>query len=165
MSDSKQFSMQTRAALVARVLLASLVAASLLTTLASLSTVSSAETGVMACCVGKTGHEGGSCSSGILTSSAETQHETSDETEESNALVLVVADGGIHAQSDEELVAPGTPQIQYPQVADITRPCTGECATCSTSFNRQPRPREQSTLAVKARLHLQTSSQRKSATS
>lgn len=163
MSDPKQYRMQTRAAIGARLFLAAVVASSFLISFAPLGTASSEEIGLMDCCVGKAGHEGGSCSSGILTSSAETQHETSNETEGSNDSILVVADGGIHAQSDEESVAPETPPAEHPQVAAITRTCAGECATCSTSFNRQPRPREQSTLATKAGGHLQISSRLRAA--
>ena len=161
MSDPKQVWMQTRAALVARVFLASIVAASFLITVAPLGAASSDETGLMACCVGKAGHEGGSCSSGLLASSTEPQPEESDDTEDSSASILVEAGGGIHAQSSEESVAPetpDTPDAQHARVAAISRNCSGECGTCSTSFNRQPRPREHSTLATKARPHLQTSS-------
>ena len=79
MSDPKQVWMQTRAALVARVFLASIVAASFLITVAPLGAASSDESGLMDCCVGKAGHEGGSCSSGLLASSTEPQPEESDD--------------------------------------------------------------------------------------
>jgi hypothetical protein len=158
-SDPKQFWMQTRVALVARVFLASIVAASFLTTLAPLGAASSDEIGLMDCCVGKAGHEGGSCSSGLLASSTEPAPEESDDTEDSSAAILVEAGGGIHAQSSEESVASETPHTQHARVAAISRNCTGECGACSTSFNRQPRPREHSTQATKARPHLQTSPQ------
>jgi hypothetical protein len=159
MSDPKQFWIQTRAALVARVLLASIVAASFLITLAPLGSASSDETGLMACCAGKAGHEGGSCSSGLLASSTEPQSEESDDAEETSASILVEAGGGIHAQSDEESVARETPETEHSSVAAISRNCAGECGACSTNFNRQPRPREQSALATKARPNLQASSQ------
>lgn len=158
MSDPKQVWMQTRAALVARVFLASIVAASFLITVAPLGAASSDESGLMDCCVGKAGHEGGSCSSGLLASSTEPQPEESDDAEDSSASILVEAGGAIHAQSSEESVAPETPETQHSRVAAISRNCTGECGACSTSFHRQPRPREHSTLATKARPHLQTSS-------
>ena len=159
MSDPKHVWMQTRAALVARVFLASIVAASFLITLAPLGAASSDASGLMDCCVGKAGHEGGSCSSGLLASSTEPQPEESDDAEHSSASILVEAGGGIHAQSDEESVAPEVPHTQHARVAAIRRNCTGECGACSTNFNRQPRPREQSALATKARPNLQASSQ------
>ena len=85
MSDPKQFWMQTRAALVARVLLAAIVAASFLITLAPLGAASSEAMGLMDCCVGKAGHEEGSCSSGVLASSTEPQPEVFDDADESGA--------------------------------------------------------------------------------
>jgi hypothetical protein len=156
--DPRHFWIRARTLLVARVLVAAIVAASFLITVAPLGAASSAETGTMACCVGKAGHEGGSCSSGLLASSIEPQPEASDDAKETSAPILVVAGGGIHAQSSEESVASETPDTQHARVATISRNCTGECGTCSTSFTRQPRPREQSTLATRARPHLQTSS-------
>jgi hypothetical protein len=158
MSDPKQFWIQTRAALVARVFLASIVAASFLITLAPLGAASSDDSGLMACCVGKAGHEGGSCSSGLLAPSTEPQPEASDDAEEANDPILVEAGGGIHAQSAEESAAPEVPETEHARVAAISRNCSGECGACSTSFNRQPRPREHSTLATKARPRLQISS-------
>src|SRR5688572_4260575 len=121
MSDPKQFWMQTRAALVARVFLASIVAASFLITVAPLGAASSAEIGLMDCCVGKAGHEGGSCSSGLLASSTEPQPEESNDTEDSSSSILVEAGGGIHAQSDEESIAHETPEAEHPSVAAISR--------------------------------------------
>ncbi len=143
---------------MARFLVASIVAVSFLITAAPLGTASSDETGVMACCVGKAGHEGGSCSSGLLASATEPQLEEANDAEEPNASILVEAGGGIHAQSSEESVTPEIPETEHARVAAASRNCAGECGACSTSFKRQPRPREHSALATKARLHLQTSS-------
>jgi hypothetical protein len=143
---------------VARLLVASIVTVSFLITVAPLGTTPSAAAGTMECCVGKAGHEGGACSSGLLTSSTTPQSEASGDAGETSGSILDSADGGIHAQSAEESGAPETTEAEHAKVAAISRNCAGECGTCSTSFNRQPRPREQSNLANKPKLQLPTSS-------
>ena len=157
-SDQKQSWMKISLRGVARWLVASIVTVSLLIIVAPLGTASSPAAGTMECCVGKAGHEGGACSSGLLTSSATPQSEASGDDDETSGSILDSVDGGIHAQSDEESGALETTEAEHARVAAISRSCTGECGTCSTSFNRQPRPREQSALARKPKLQLPTSS-------
>ena len=62
-SGPKQHPIQSLAVSVARALLATIVALSFFTTVVSVGTASSAGSDTMACCIGKPGHESGSCSS------------------------------------------------------------------------------------------------------
>ena len=154
--------MTVRLLAVARQLVALVLTASCLITFAPFLTTSSNASGTMACCAGKAGHEGGSCPSGLLGSSNHKEHQASGHSEEPTDSVFEVS-AGIHAQPSEPS-SPGQEHERAGQddgsvrIASIARDCAGECGACSTSFNRQPRPREQSTLATKARPHLQTSS-------
>jgi len=157
-SDRKQSWMKICLRGVARLLVASIVTVSFLITVAPLGTTTSAAAGTMECCAGKAGHEGGACSSGLLTSSTTPEPEASGDAGETNGSILHSADGGIHAQSAEESGVPETAEAEPARFAAISRNCTGECGTCSTSFTRQPRPREQSNLANKPKVQLPTSS-------
>lgn len=74
-SDLRQGWRQTRTALVADLLVASIVTASFLITVAPLGTASAA-TGTMDCCVGKPGHVPGSCATGLLASSKKSHFES-----------------------------------------------------------------------------------------
>jgi hypothetical protein len=59
---------QSQAILVARAVLAATLALSFFTVLAPLGSASAGSSGLMACCIGKPGHESGSCSTGLLDS-------------------------------------------------------------------------------------------------
>lgn len=72
-SDQKQSWMTVRLLAVARLLVASIVTVSFLITVAPLGTSSSAGAGTMDCCVGKPGHEAGSCATGLLESAKTAQ--------------------------------------------------------------------------------------------
>lgn len=72
-SGPKQHPIRSPLVPIARALLATIVALSFFTTVASLGTASSAGTSTMACCIGKPGHESGSCSSGLLETASKPQ--------------------------------------------------------------------------------------------
>ena len=157
MKSEKQFWVKVRLLAVARCFVASIVTLSfLIITVAPLGTTPSFAAGTMECCAGKAGHEGGACRSGLLTSSTTPEPEPSGDDDETSGSILDSVDGGIHAQSAEESGAPETTEAEHAKVAAMSRNCTGECGTCSTNFNRQPRPREQSNLANKPKLQLPT---------
>jgi hypothetical protein len=65
-SGPKQHLIRSLAVSVCRALLATLVAVSFFATTVSVGAASSGAAGMMACCIGKTGHDSGSCSSGLL---------------------------------------------------------------------------------------------------
>ena len=65
-SGPKQQPTHSPAVSVARAFLATIVALSFFTTVVSVGTASSAGLDTMACCIGKPGHESGTCSSGLL---------------------------------------------------------------------------------------------------
>ena len=160
-SDQKQSWMTIMLLAVAQRLVALVLTASCLITIAPFTTAFSTATGTMACCTGKTDHDGGSCPSGLFGSSNK-HHEASSHSEGPTDSVFEVS-AGIHAQpSEPSSQAQAHDHVRQDAgrvtVASIARDCAGECGACSTSFNRQPRPREQSTLATKARPRLQTSS-------
>lgn len=161
-SDRKHFWMKVRLLAVARLLVASIVTASFLITVAPLGTASSAPDGMKDCCIGKPGHEAGACSSGLLASSGDPHHSVADDSEVASetSSALMAVSGGIHSQSSEASEPPQAESSRRNSINAVSRECRGECGTCSTSFSRQPRPREQSTLAYKARPHLLNSSLR-----
>ncbi len=68
--------MRVRLLAVARLLVASIVTASFLITVAPLGRGSSAATGTMDCCVGKPGYVPGSCATGLIASSKKSQVES-----------------------------------------------------------------------------------------
>lgn len=65
-SGPKQHPIYSLVVPIARTLLATIVALSFFTTVASLGTASFAGPATIACCIGKPGHESGSCNSGLL---------------------------------------------------------------------------------------------------
>ncbi len=104
--------MKVRPLAVARLLVASIVTASFLITVAPLGTASSAATGTMDCCIGKPGHETGSCATGLPASSEKSHFESpasfdNDPAAPSAFSLAVVAEAGAgeHCHSP----AAGTP--------------------------------------------------------
>lgn len=77
---SKQQRERRLVILISRVLIATCVVLSFLATVVSADFSSSRQT-MMDCCVGKPGHEAGSCSSGLFASTVEQQHEAAADTE------------------------------------------------------------------------------------
>lgn len=179
-SGPKQHPIQFLAVPVARTVLAGIVTLSFLATVVSLSTTSSAAPGAMACCIGKPGHESGSCSTGLLDTTREPQPESEilcgQQPAQPIALSIKVidfeaeAEGGHcnpHTQSTGEVPSDSTKQSEpeatsakskksgLPGIQTLSSPCPAKCGTCSVSFTRRPRPREQSTLssAARPRLH------------
>ena len=72
-SYPRLFWISRRATPIARLLVAALVALSFLVTVVPLGASSSAAAGTMDCCVGKPGHEAGSCATGLLESAKTSQ--------------------------------------------------------------------------------------------
>lgn len=111
-SDPKQFRTRLRAMLAARVFVAAIVALSFLITVAPLGTASSDAAGMMDCCVGKPGHESGSCATGLLESANTAQpaspgsHDR-DPASPSDLSLTVVAGAG--AEEHCHAPAAGTP--------------------------------------------------------
>jgi hypothetical protein len=179
-SGPKQRPIRSLAVPVARALLATIVALSFFTTVVSLSAASSAGAGTMACCIGKPGHEAGSCNSGLLEPARKPQHEpevlcgpeTAPATARSSKAIDVEAEaeeGGhcnLHSpsardvtsnaamQSGPEATSAKSEKPGFPRIHTLSSPCSAECGTCSVSYTRRPRPREQTTLSSVARPHL-----------
>ena len=178
-----QHPIQSLAVTVSRALLAIVVALSFFTTVVSVGTASSAGAATMACCIGKPGHESGSCSTGLLEPVRKPQLDPEvlcgqDPAPPPTARSLKgtdveaeAVDGGhcsLHApsagdvpsdsakRSEPEATLAKSEKSNLPDIHILSSPCPGECGTCSVSYTRRPRPREQSTLSSPARprLHL-----------
>jgi hypothetical protein len=174
-SGPKQHPIQSLVVHGARALLASIVTLSFFATMAPLG---NAKAGVMACCVGKTGHESGSCSSGLLQAANKIQTKPKVFTGQESAprgshssKTIEAKDGGHcshHSppagetpsdstkQSEPEPTSTKSDHPSSTRIHTLSSPCSAECAVCSMSFTRRPRPREQATLSFVARprLHL-----------
>lgn len=173
-SGPRQHPIQSLAVPVARAILASILALSFFTTIAPLG---SASAGLMACCIGKPGHESGSCSSGLLQPARKAQPEPEllcgqepAPTTARSIKTIEAEDGAhcsLHARSAGDVPADSTKQTEpeatsvksetpgFPRIHTVSSSCSAECAT-SMSYTRRPRQREQSTLSSPARprLHL-----------
>jgi len=124
-SDPRQYWIRPRATPIARLLVAAIVALSFLVTVLPLGTTS-AETGTMDCCVGKPGHESGSCATGLLSSAKNSQsaspvshdHDSASPSEFSLAVVAGAGAGehcGLQAPSAAALTA-ATKGLDAPEV-------------------------------------------------
>lgn len=179
-SGPKEHPIQFLAVPVARAVLAAIVALSFFTTVVSLPNASSAAPGAMACCIGKPGHESGSCSIGLLKTAQKPEpereilcgQELAPPTEPSIKSIDVEAEAGgghcnLHTQSIGDVTSDSTKQSApeatsarsnksgLPGIHTLSSPCPAECGTCPVSYTRRPRPHEQSTLssAARPRLH------------
>jgi hypothetical protein len=150
-SDLKQGWTQTRTALVARLLVASIVTASFLITVAPLGTASSAATGTMDCCVGKPGHVPGSCSTGLLASSKKSHFESptsfdNDPASPSASSLAIVAEAG--AGEHCHTPAAGTPTSTNTVIAAAdARSTTTELESGSLTVEATAAPTAESGLA------------------
>lgn len=171
-SGPKQHPIQSLAVTVARALLTIVVALSFFTTVVSVGSASSAGAASMACCIGKPGHESGSCRTGLLDPARKPPPEPevlcgqdpAPPTARSIKATDVGAeavDGGhcnLHAssagdvasnsakQSEPEATSAKSEKSDLPYIHILSSPCPAECGTCSVSYTR-PRPREQSNLS------------------
>lgn len=145
--------MKVRPLAVAHLLVASTLTASCLLTVALLRTASSAQVGMKDCCIGKPGHEAGSCSSG-LASTHDVADDDAEAVSETTSSSVMAVGGGAEGRSNKLLDSSQAEQSKRHSINVVTRECGGECGTCSTSLSRQPRPRQYSTLADNPRLHL-----------
>jgi len=178
-SGPNQYPIQSLAVPVARALLATIVALSFFTTVVSLGTAS-AGAGTMACCIGKPGHESGSCSSGLLESTTKPQpepevlcgQEPAPPTARSSKAIVVEAeaeDGGhcsLHAPSARDVTSDSSRQpnpeatptksekSELSVIHTLSSDCSAECVGCSVNYTRRPRPREQSIASSVARPRL-----------
>jgi len=178
-SGPKQYQIQSLAIPTARALLAIILALSFFTTIVSIGTASSAGAGAMACCIGKPGHESGSCSTGLLKPARKPQPEPEVlcGQEPAPAKVLstkandakgVVEEGGhcsLHVssagsvtsasrQSEPEATSATSEKPGVPVIHTLSSPCPTDCGMCSVSYARRPRPREHSNLSSLARPRL-----------
>jgi hypothetical protein len=181
-SDPRQHLIQALTVPLARSVLAIVLALSFLTTVVSFNTASSAATGTMACCIGKPGHETGSCKTGLVEPARTPQPEPEILCGQEPApptappidpidIEAEAAGGGhcsLHPQSpgdvpsnsekhaEPEAVSVKSRKTSPLAIHALTTPCPAECGTCSVSYTRRPRPREHTTLSSSARpcLHL-----------
>jgi hypothetical protein len=119
-SIQKQCWMKVRPLAVARLLVASILTASFLITVAPLGTASSASAGPMDCCAGKPGHVPGSCATGLLASAKKSQSASSassghDPASTSEFSLEVVA--GVGAGEHCHTPAAGTPTFTITMLA------------------------------------------------
>ena len=155
---------QSRSVSIGRPVLAAILALSFLTALLPLS-VSAGSTGLKACCIGKAGHESGSCSTGLIKSGAQTRvPEVSPPKERSNLFAKVKGGAGagdlchpsanIDSQTDVTEAENAAEQFESTSTShagdslsihSVRSTCPAECGACSVSYTRRPRPREQST--------------------
>lgn len=178
MSGPKQNPIQLRAMLVVRGLVATVVALSFVAAIAPFVSVSSGATGLMPCCIGKPGHEQGSCDSGLMmgtlsesqskpaTSSIKTvfaeavgghcalHEESPSDTSSVSSVSLEKSEPektGPTGKSEPETILAPTEEPELVTVGALSSRCSGECGTCSVSNTRLPRPREQTTLTLTTR--------------
>jgi hypothetical protein len=159
-----------------RLFIAAMLVVSLLSAPIPFATASSVHFCTMECCAGKAPHEAGACNSGLMKSTRPVVHEPevlcglhggiaihltatrqvpweiieagAEDGEASHARSC----GGHHAESTDQRASSGTKRskatgslsIQAPSIAN---PCSSDCGTCSGGYVRQPRPREQTTVA------------------
>ena len=155
---------QSRAMSIGRPVVAAILALSFLSVLLPLS-VSAGSTGLKACCIGKSGHESGSCSTGLIKSGAQTRVlEVSPPKERSNRFAKVKCGAGagdhchpsanIDSQPDVTEAENATEQFESTSTSrvgdslsihSVRSTCPAECSACSVGYTRRPRPREQST--------------------
>ena len=149
-------------------MVASLAMLSLLSLFLPLSRASADNSGVKACCIGKAGHDSGSCSTGLLKAANVEFHvnllveRTAKKKLFANVKAGAGADGhcGSQASSTDEIEAASAAPIEDASEAlseaaaepplnihAVSNTCPNECGTCSVSYTRRPRPREQSTLS------------------
>ena len=158
-----QQSVQSRAVLIGRAVLAAILALSFLAVLVPLTSAS--RSGLMVCCIGKAGHESGSCSTGLIASGAHTEvPEVSQPKAQSTRFANVkggVGAGehcGLHATAnghaditraanttEESKSTSASKTSGLSNIHSISSTCPAECGMCSVSYTRRPRPREQST--------------------
>ena len=153
---------QSRVMLIGRAVLAASLALSFLAVLVPLGRASGS--GLMACCVGKAGHESGSCSTGLIESGGQTQVPQAPLPKTRSGRFANVKGGvgsGEHCShttaNDQSAVAEAPKTTEKSEstsasntsssssIHSVTTTCPGECGTCSVSYTRRPRPREQST--------------------
>ncbi|HKY28308.1 MAG TPA: hypothetical protein VJM12_10210 [Pyrinomonadaceae bacterium] len=157
---------------IGRALMASVVLLSLLSVLLPLIRAS-ANSGLKACCVGKAGHESGSCSTGLLAAGKidPQANLTAERTAKNKAFANVKggAGGASHCSPESRVrslesgVSGPRPTMDH-QTTDsgprstsdsrlltrdsrlhaVSSTCPNECGMCSVSYTRRPRPREQS---------------------
>lgn len=156
---------QSRAMSIGRAVVAAILALSFLAVWLPLSSVSAGSSGLKACCIGKAGHESGSCSTGLIASGAHTQvPEVAQLKARSNRFANVKGGAGagehcslqanINSHPDvteavnttEQSESTSAPVVSDPlSINSFSSTCPGECGMCSVSYTRRPRPREQST--------------------
>lgn len=164
-ADPAQQRVRSRAISIGRSVLAAILALSFLAGLVPLSNESAGSASLRACCIGKSGHESGSCSTGLIASGTQTRGlEVSPPKERSNRFAKVKGGAGagdhchppakIDSQRAVTEAENSTEQFESTSTShagdslsihSVKSTCPTECGTCSVSSTRRPRPREQST--------------------
>lgn len=141
----------SRAIPIARALVSMIVALSFLATLLTFAVASADEPGLMACCIGKPGHESGSCRTGLLESTEQPQlnsdisssQELAPQENRSRNGADVKAEGGehcrLHSQSTSDS-AESPNETSEPEVSTLNE--TEQSVTTSpetTEFQSEPR--------------------------
>lgn len=154
-----------------RAVVASLALLSLLSIWLPLGRASAGNSGIKACCVGKAGHESGSCSTGLLEAAKVEPHISLavERTAKKKPFANVKGGAGAAGNCSEHASSADTSEVEVPSsepalveaasepratsrevvslnVHAVSNTCPNECGMCSISYTRRPRPREQSSL-------------------
>jgi hypothetical protein len=162
-ADPDQQRVQSRVMSIGRAVLAAILALSFLAFLVPLGKASADGSGLKACCIGKAGHESGSCSTGLIESGGQTgvPQAPPPKTRSGRFANVKGVGSGEHCShttaNDHSDVAesPNTTEKSEltsaskasgsSSIRSVSSTCSGECGTCSVSYTRRPRQREQST--------------------
>lgn len=158
-----------------RSVVASVALVSLLSAFLPLGTASADNSGLKACCIGKAGHESGSCSTGLLASAKSEVSLPVAGTATTKLFANVKGGAGaaghcsshasvnrdadvesLSSQPDTIISEPApSPATSGKSVSinihAVSSTCPNECGMCSVSYTRRPRPREQSTQSLAIR--------------
>lgn len=144
-AGTSQQRVQSRAMSIGRAVVAAILALSFLAVLVPLSNASTGSSGLRACCIGKAGHESGSCSTGLIESGGRTRVlGVSPPKAQSKSFANVKGGAGagehcsLHASTGAENSIAKAPIPEPPStpedVAEPTKPSeTEESETASTS--------------------------------
>ena len=146
----------------ARYAAAIILVLSFLGPLVTIGEAAATESELMACCIGKVGHESGTCDAGLTAESPNAPAEdgellcglqTTSATVPLATLTHEVVVEAHHCSSSEEINSDKlkTPnRTTYFQVP--TQPCSSECGACTSAFSRRPRSREHAHLPFQVKM-------------
>ncbi|MGH9957353.1 MAG: hypothetical protein ACREBC_09515 [Pyrinomonadaceae bacterium] len=141
----------SRAMLIARALVSTIVALSFLATLLTFALASADEPGLMACCIGKPGHESGLCRTGLLVSAEQSQLDSTISSSQEPALqesrsrdvteVKASEKGGEHCSLHAQLTSENTEGLQAASEPETVSTLNEDPTTTSpetTEFRPEP---------------------------